>query len=279
MALSQRIAFVGAGNMASALIEGLLAAGTCVAERITASDVREDALAALRGKHGISTSQDNAALAATADVVVLSVKPQVLPAVLVALGPVLDARKLVLSIAAGVPLSVIEASLPSGARAVRAMPNTPALVRAGATAIAAGTYATGADMDVAEAIFRSVGVVERVPETQLDAVTALSGSGPAYVFLLCEALTDAGISVGLSASTAAVLAAQTVYGAGKLLHESAEGPAALRARVSSPGGTTVAGLERLAKRDFAGVVADAVRRATERAQELGIAAATKLGKG
>jgi len=276
MTLSARIAFIGAGNMASALIEGLLAAGTCSAAQLAASDVRDEALDALQKKHGIRASRDNAAVALDADVVVLSVKPQVLPEALLALAPVLDTHKLVLSIAAGVPLSAIEAHLPSGARTVRAMPNTPALVRAGATAIAPGANATAADMDVAEAIFRSVGMVERVPEAQLDAVTALSGSGPAYVFALCEALAEAGARVGLAPSTAAALAAQTVYGAGKLLHQSGEAAAALRVKVSSPGGTTVAGLEGLAQHDFAGALADAVQRATRRARELGQQAAEKL---
>jgi pyrroline-5-carboxylate reductase len=276
MTLSARIAFIGAGNMASALIEGLLAAGTCSAGQLAASDVRDEALDALRKKHGIRASRDNAAVARDADVVVLAVKPQVLPEALLALAPVLDTHKLVLSIAAGVPLSAIEAHLPSGSRTVRAMPNTPALVQAGATAIAPGANATAADMDVAEAIFRSVGMVERVPEAQLDAVTALSGSGPAYVFALCEALAEAGARAGLAPSTAAALAAQTVYGAGKLLHQSGEAAAALRVKVSSPGGTTVAGLEGLAQHDFAGALADAVQRATRRARELGQQAADKL---
>src|SRR5262249_42196647 len=155
-----------------------------------------------------------------------------------------DPSKLTLSIAAGVPVSVLERPLPAGARVVRAMPNTPALVQAGATAIAAGTHASDADLEIAAAGFASVGVVERVPEAALDAVAALSGSGPAYVFALCEALTAAGEAVGLTRATAATLAAQTVFGAGKLLHESGEAPEVLRARVSSPGGTTVAGLER-----------------------------------
>jgi pyrroline-5-carboxylate reductase len=277
MSLSQRIAFIGAGNMASALIEGLISAGTCPAARILATDVRADAVAALVAKHGIAGVADNASAARDADVIVLSTKPQVFPALLPELAKVIaaDPNKLVLSIAAGIPIAVIEDQL-SDARVVRAMPNTPALVQAGATAIAAGSRADEADMDVAAAIFRSVGIVERVPEAQLDAVTALSGSGPAYVFLMVEALTQAGVGVGLPEATAAALAAQTVFGAGKLLNQSGESPAVLRKRVSSPGGTTVAGLERLEQGDFAGLLARAVQRATERARELGIEAASKL---
>jgi pyrroline-5-carboxylate reductase len=276
MPLSQRIAFIGAGNMASALIQGLLSAGTCAAARIVAADLRPEALAELAKRHGVRTVSDNVAAARDADVIVLSTKPQVLPAVLLELAPGLGASPLLISIAAGVPLVVIEHELGAAARVVRAMPNTPALVQAGATAIAAGAHATADDMQVAEAIFRSVGVVERVPESLMDAVTALSGSGPAYVFLLVEALTAAGEKVGLPRATAAALAAQTLYGAGKLLHESGEPPEALRAKVSSPGGTTVAGIERLEQRDLRGVIADAVQRATERGHELGAQAAAKL---
>ena len=175
------------------------------------------------------------------------------------------------------PLSVIEGGLSDGVRAIRAMPNTPALVRAGATAIAAGTRASDDDMEVAEQIFSSVGVVRRVPEAQIDAVTGLSGSGPAYVFLMIEALTAAGERVGLERETAAALAAQTVYGAALLLRETGEDPAVLRERVTSPGGTTQAGLEALAGHDFRGVVADAVAKATQRGEELGREAAEKLG--
>jgi pyrroline-5-carboxylate reductase len=275
MPLSQRIAFIGAGNMASALIEGLIAAGTCPASHITATDVRADAVAALVQRHAIGAAADNAAAARAADVIVLGTKPQVFPAILPELAQVVDARKLVLSIAAGIPIAVIEGQL-AAARVVRAMPNTPALVRAGATAIAPGRLASQADMDVAAAIFESVGIVERVPEALLDAVTALSGSGPAYVFLMVEALTQAGVGVGLPEATAAALAAQTVFGAGKLLHESGETPLVLRTKVTSPGGTTLAGLERLAQGGFGAVVASAVERATERARELGAEAAAKL---
>jgi pyrroline-5-carboxylate reductase len=277
MPLSQSIAFIGAGNMASALIEGLIAAGTCPAARIVATDVRGDAVAALSVRHGIDSASDNVSAARAADVIVLSTKPQVFPAILPELAPVIGRDKLVISIAAGVPIAVIESQLTS-ARVVRAMPNTPALVRAGATAIAAGAHASSADMDVAAAIFASVGIVERVPEDALDAVTALSGSGPAYVFLMVEALAAAGVRVGLPESTAAALAAQTVFGAGKLLRESGEAPEALRRKVSSPGGTTVAGIERLEQRDFRGAVAQAVERATERGRELGAEAAAKLHK-
>lgn len=273
MLQERRIAFIGAGNMASALIHGLLSSGVGARERIVATDVRAEALAELHARHGIATTPDNRTAASAADVLVLCVKPQVLPAVLDELRDHVGRDALVVSIAAGVPTAVIERGLGAGVRVVRAMPNTPALVLAGASAIAPGSAATGSDLALARALFASVGVVEEVQEPLLDAVTGLSGSGPAYVFLLVEALTAAGVQVGLSAPTAAALAAQTVYGAAKLLHESGESPEALRRKVTSPGGTTQAGLERLAERGFADVVRDAVERATARASELGAAAA------
>lgn len=275
MRLTQRVSFIGSGNMASALIRGLISAGTCDAERILAADVRPDALAQLSAAHGIRTSSDNARAARESDVLVLSTKPQVLPAVLQELAPHLAPEAIVISIAAGVPTAVIEARLRPGTRVVRAMPNTPALVQAGATAIAAGSAAGDAEMKIAQLIFESVGIVERVPEALLDAVTGLSGSGPAYVFLLVEALTRAGSELGLSPSSAARLAAQTVVGAGKLLQQSGEPPSELRRKVTSPAGTTAAGIERLEQLDFPGTVVSAVRRATERAAELGAEAARK----
>ena len=276
MPLSQRIAFIGAGNMASALIQGLIAARTCPADRIIASDVSEPALEALASRHGVRTIADNGAAAREADVVVLSTKPQVFATVLPQLAPHVDSSKLVLSIAAGIPIALIEGQLGAGVRVVRAMPNTPALVGAGATAIAAGTHARAEDTEVAEAIFRSVGSVERVPEALMDAVTGLSGSGPAYVFLVIEALIAGGVRMGLPEPTAAALVAQTVLGAAKLLVQSGESPAELRRKVTSPGGTTAAGLEQLEQAGLRAGIAEAVRAATERGRELGAQALAQL---
>lgn len=267
MTLSQSIAFLGGGNMASALIQGLLATGTARPQQICVSDVRPEGLAALREKHGVTTTQDNLQACAS-DIVVLSVKPQVFPALLPELAPRLGAGKLVISIAAGVPLASIEARLPE-ARVIRAMPNTPALVSAGATALARGARASAADMALASAIFQSVGKIVEVGDADMDAVTALSGSGPAYVFLLVEALTGGAVQLGLAPEVAATLAAQTIYGAGKLLHDSSEAPSELRRKVTSPGGTTAAGLAALEKRDFAGVIADCLAAARDRGRELG----------
>lgn len=274
MQIDRRIAFIGSGNMASALIHGLVTSQTSRPEQIIASDVRAEALAALSGEHGIATTQDNAK-ACRSDVVVLSTKPQVLPALLREIAPHLEAQSLVISIAAGVPLAAIESQL-AGRRVVRAMPNTPALVAAGATAIAAGALAGKDDLALARSIFESVGVVVETPEASLDAVTALSGSGPAYVFYLAEALIEAGEAAGLPSDVSRTLALQTVYGAAKLLHEQAEAPADLRRKVTSPGGTTQAGIAKLDALDVKSAFRACVIAARDRARELGREALAKL---
>lgn len=275
MAIDGRIAFIGAGNMAGALIGGLLEQGVARPERLIACDVAPETLAALATKHGITTTADTR-LACQAGVVVLSVKPQVFPVLLPQLAALLGPDNLVISIAAGVPLDAIESQLPA-ARVVRAMPNVPALVGAGATALAPGRHATEADVALARAIFESVGVVVEVDEALMDAVTALSGSGPAYLYYVAEALTAAGRAVGLPPEVAATLASQTVYGAAKLLHESGEDPAQLRRKVTSPGGTTHAGVARLDALDVRGALEACVVAARDRGRELGAETLAKLG--
>jgi len=274
MALSQGIAFIGGGNMATALIQGLIATHTARREQLLVSDIRQEGLVQLRDKYGVRTTLDNR-VACHCDILVLSVKPQTFAGLLPTIAPHLAPSTLVISIAAGVPLRAIEAALPQS-RVVRAMPNTPALVSAGATAIAAGSKATHEDLALATKIFVSVGQVVQVEEAQMDAVTALSGSGPAYVFLLAEALAAAGAELGLAPETASVLAAQTIYGAGRLLIESHDPPAELRRKVTSPGGTTAAGLAALEARDFAGAIAACLRAANARGAELGKEAANSL---
>jgi pyrroline-5-carboxylate reductase len=276
MSIDRRIAFIGSGNMATALIQGLLASKTSRPDQLVASDPRPEALASLQREHGIATTTDNAT-ACRADILILSVKPQVMPSVLAELAPHVGETTLVLSIAAGVPLAAIQLQLP-GRRAIRVMPNTPALVGAGASALAAGKHANAEDLRLARAIFESVGVVVEVPESLLDAVTALSGSGPAYVFYLAEALVDAGRSVGLSDDVASTLALQTVYGAAKLLHESGESPAELRRKVTSPGGTTHAGVTTLDAREVRDAVRACVTAARDRGEELGREALAKLAE-
>jgi len=268
MAVDHTVAFIGAGNMAGALIRGLVGTGTVSADRIIAADPDRARLEALQAELGVRTAKDNAEALASADVVVLATKPQVFPQVLPGIGAGLRPGALVVSIAAGISTKLIERALPEGAHVVRTMPNTPALVGAAATALAGGTHATDEDLALVEALFQSVGLCVRVPEHQIDAVTGLSGSGPAYVFAMIEALRDAGAREGLAEETSLRLAAQTVLGAARLLLEQDESPETLRARVTSPGGTTRAGLDALEASGFAATVGGAVRAATRRSNEL-----------
>ncbi|MFA9469092.1 MAG: pyrroline-5-carboxylate reductase [Deltaproteobacteria bacterium] len=269
MSVEHTIVFVGAGNMAGALIRGLIGTGTVPADRIIAADPDQDRLRALEAELEIRVTSDNAEAVKDATVVVLAIKPQVFAQVLPGLSGALPADALLISIAAGISTRIIERSFPDGSRVVRTMPNTPALVGAGASAIAGGTHATDDDLELAETLFRSVGIAVRVPEEQIDAVTGLSGSGPAYVFAMIEALRDAGAREGLPEETALQLAAQTVFGAARLLLDEKEAPEVLRDRVTSPGGTTRAGLDALAAAGFADAIMGAVRAATRRSVELG----------
>jgi pyrroline-5-carboxylate reductase len=271
--LAQSIGFVGAGNMAEALIKGLLHAQVVEPAQIAGSDPRRERVQELMQKYaGIHATAHNEDVLRRSEIVVLSVKPQILLPVCDQIAPHLKPRALVISIAAGVPLSVIEARLPAGTRVVRVMPNTPALVGAGATAIAAGSHATDEDLATAKRIFDAVGISVVLDETQLDAVTGLSGSGPAYVFLIIEALSDAGVKVGLSRYNAQALAAQTVLGSAKLLLETGEHPGKLKDMVTSPGGTAIAGLHTLEAGGARTTLINAVEAATKRSRELGDAA-------
>jgi pyrroline-5-carboxylate reductase len=269
MSVEHTIAFVGAGNMAGALIRGLIGTGTVPADRIIAADPDQNRLSALEEELEIRVTTDNAEAVQEATVIVLATKPQVFAQVLPGLATAVSADALLISIAAGISTGTIERAFPAGSRVVRTMPNTPALVGAGATAIAAGTHATDDDLELAETLFRSVGIAVRVPEEQIDAVTGLSGSGPAYVFAMIEALRDAGAREGLPEETALQLASQTVFGAARLLLDRKEAPEVLRDRVTSPGGTTRAGLDALADAGFADAILGAVHAATRRSVELG----------
>jgi len=273
----RKIGLLGAGNMAGALLRGLLGGQTLTPDQIRASDVRADQLASLEKSYGIRTHSDNAELLAWANVIVLAVKPQVIAGVLDQMSGVLKSDTLVISIAAGVPLSAIEASLP-GARVLRAMPNTAAIALAGATGIAAGTHANQDDLQFARALFDAVGRSAVLDESALDAVTGLSGSGPAYVMLMIDALADGGVKVGLSRDVALLLAAQTVYGSAKLLLETGEHPGKLKDMVTSPGGTSAAGLHAIEAGGLRHTLMNAVEVATRRSTELGQAMAAKLTK-
>ncbi len=273
---TKRLGFLGAGNMSGALIKGLLHAKVLPPERILASDVKAERLEQLRKTHGIRTTTDNHALMRESDVLVLGVKPQVIDKLLTEVGPDLRSDQLIVSVAAGVPIDALEARLPAGSRVVRAMPNTPATVQAGATAIAGGTHASEDDVRVARELFEAVGRVVVLDESLLDAVTGLSGSGPAYVMLIIEALADGGVKVGLHRDTALLLAAQTVFGSAQLLLETGEHPGRLKDMVTSPGGTAIAGLHTLESGGLRKTLMDAVEVATKRAADLGVDMSAKL---
>jgi len=261
------IGFIGGGNMAEAIIRGLVAGG--VAPRsIVVSDPVLDRRAHLATTHQVRTSDDNLEVAREADLIVLAIKPQLAASVLASLEGGITPQKLVVSIMAGISTTFIEESVQNGARVVRAMPNTPALVQTGATAICGGRRATNDDIETAQELFKLVGTVYLVGEKQMDAVTGVSGSGPAYAFSFIQALADAGVKNGLPRDVAAGLAAQTVLGAARLVLESGEHPAVLRDRVSSPGGTTIAALHALENGCFNGLIMSAVDAAVKRSKEL-----------
>ena len=274
---TKKIGFIGAGNMASALIRGLLHGGAFYSPQdVCVSATGRLHLDRLVSEHkGLVTTTHNAEVCAFADVLVLAVKPQIVDKVLAQIAPHFRASTLLISVAAGVSTSGIESKLPK-ARVVRAMPNTAATVLAGATAISAGAHANGADVEVAEQLFSLVGRTVVLDESLLDAVTGLSGSGPAYLMLIIEALADGGVKVGLHRDTALMLAAQTVYGSAKLLLETGEHPGRLKDMVTSPGGTAIAGLHTLEAGGLRTTLINAVEVATRRASELGEAMQKKL---
>jgi pyrroline-5-carboxylate reductase len=272
----RKIGFIGGGNMAAALIRGLLQSETMAADQIRASDVKAERLAEIRAKYGIETSLDNDEIVRFADIIVIAVKPQIVDRILAPIAAAMKPGDLVISIAAGVPIEAFESRLGPGARVIRSMPNTAAMALAAATAIAPGTHATEGDVATAKALFEAVGRCVVLDESLLDAVTGLSGSGPAYVMLMIEALADGGVKVGLGRDTALLLAAQTVYGAAKLQLETGEHPGRLKDMVTSPGGTAIAGLHTLESGGLRRTLIDAVEVASNRSAELGAQMAQKL---
>jgi pyrroline-5-carboxylate reductase len=266
---SPAIGFLGAGQMATALATGWTRAGLLDTARALAADPYPPARSKFEQQTGIKTAATNAEVVAAADVLVLAVKPQVMASVLAEARPHLAPRHLVVSIAAGVTLRSLSEALGTGTRLVRVMPNTPCLVAESAAGFAAGSAATPEDVALVGALFGSVGKAFPVPEHLLDAVTGLSGSGPAFVYVLIEALADGGVRVGLPRDVAQALAAQTVLGAAKMVLETGQHPGALKDAVASPGGTTIAGLHALERAGFRAGLMDAVEAATRRAEELG----------
>jgi pyrroline-5-carboxylate reductase len=274
MTHTYRFGFLGAGNMANALFSGMIKSGVRP-EDVIVSDVNGDALERAHTAYGVAIAHHNRAIVEGADVTFLCVKPNKIREVLAEVAPGVTPSSLLISIAAGVTIATIESLIPPKSRVIRAMPNASACVHASATAIAAGTHATADDMRLAETCFASVGYNVVVEEHLMNAVTGLSGSGPAYLMLVIESLADGGVKMGLPRKTALTLAAQTVLGAGKWVLESGLHPAQIKDIVASPGGTTIAGLAVLEQSAARGAFVDAVQAATERADDLSTPATHK----
>ena len=255
--------------MAEALLAGLLRKGVAVAEHLTVSDPDVHRRELLAERFGVAVHADNRTAAQGAELVVFCVEPQVLDAVLDEVASSLQSRPLVMSVAAGYPISRLQAHLKTATRLVRAMPNTPSTIGEGVTAMSMMPGLSSEDQDRARCLFESVGQVVVVEERLMDAVTGLSGSGPAYVFAMIEALADGGVLMGLPRITAQVLAAQTLAGAARMVLEQGTHPAVLKDRVASPGGTTIAGLSRLEQGRLRATLMSAVTAAAQRSQELG----------
>lgn len=268
-ARADSIGFIGGGNMAEALVRGLLAAGRSAAP-LTVAEPQAARRRLLARKYGVVVSPSNLEVCARSRVIVLAVKPQMINEVLAEIAGRVGDRRLVVSIAAGVTLRRLEKGLGGDAHVVRVMPNTPCLLGKGASVFCGGEHATRRDMRAAMAIFKTVGLVEEVSEEKkMDAVTGLSGSGPAYVYRFAEALIDGAVRAGLDRELATRLTYQTIAGAAAMMIETRQSPADLREAVSSPGGTTLAGLARLEQGGFAATVAAGVAAATKRSRELG----------
>jgi pyrroline-5-carboxylate reductase len=262
------LGFLGFGNMGGAILKGLLKAGTLAPENALVYDVAADKREAA-AELGVKTTASASEIAADSDTLILAVKPQIMAEALEQIKPALTPKTLVISIAAGISIGYLEQRLGPEFRVVRVMPNTPALVSAGAAGIALGAKCAPRDAATARAIFKAVGIAEMFPERLMDAVTALSGSGPAYFFYMIECLVKAAAAHGIDAEQAARLATQTMLGSARMLQETHEPPDVLRERVTSKGGTTFAALEAFRAGHFESLIAAGVRAAVDRAKELG----------
>ena len=269
MSASISLGFIGAGKMATALAKGCLDAGVVSPTEVVASDAMEAARRDFEREVGARVMEGNLGVVRAARVVVLAVKPDQVVDVLAEVRPGLTDQHVVISIAAGIPLRVIEEELFEGAHVVRVMPNTPALIGAGAAAFARGQWATAEDAALTARIFSAVGLAFEVKEALLDAVTGLSGSGPAYAYVMIEALSDGGVAAGLPRDIATRLAAQTLLGAARMVLETGLHPGALKDMVTSPGGTTIEGLHELERAGVRGALMNAVRASAAKAKLLG----------
>jgi len=270
MLSNKKIGFLGSGNMASVLIKGILKADLVNDNNIYASDIDLEKLDSLKSEYGINTVfKDNNKIVNECDVVIFAVKPQIMEKVIKEINSSLTSEKLFISIAAGISTEYIDSFTDTSLKIIRAMPNTPALIMEGATAICPGANVSEDDLRIAKEIFSAVGVVAIVDESQMDAVTGLSGSGPAYVFMIIEALSDAGVKMGLSRNVSMKLAAQTVMGAAKLQIDTGMHPGRLKDMVTSPGGTAIAGIHTLEQGGLRTTLINAVENATLRSIQLG----------
>ena len=269
MLKGKKIAIIGGGKMGGVIINGLVSRQLAPAQDVTVADKVKECLQGLKKTYGIATTEDNKKAVQAAAVVILAIKPQDMGSVLDELKPIIDNKKIVISIAAGISTGFIEGHLKGGARVIRVMPNTPALIGEGAAALTRGKHAAEKDLELAELIFGVLGITVVVKEELMDAVTGLSGSGPAYGFLIIEALTDAGVLMGLSRDVALKLAAQTMLGAAKLCLQGGKHPAELKDMVTSPGGTTIAAVKVLEAGKIRATLMAAVEAATLRSRELG----------
>jgi pyrroline-5-carboxylate reductase len=270
MLKNKKIGFIGGGNMGEALIGGLINAEAVLPQNIYCSDIQKERTEFLNKTYGIHVTNNNLEVIRSTEILIYAIKPQIMAQVLKATADLLDKSKLIISIAAGIPLPAIEILLGKKLRLIRVMPNVAALIKEGASAITAGKYTQKVDIQVAMNIFTTVGKCVYLNEHHLmDAVTGLSGSGPAYIFIILDALADAGVKMGLSRQDALLLASQTVLGAAKLYLESGNHPGQLKDMVTSPAGTTISGLHALEKGRLRSTLMDAVEAATLRSKELG----------
>ena len=264
----ESIGVIGGGNMGSAMVRGIIAKELIAPENLVVAEKIPDKAQKLAEELGVKTAPWPLELDPV-DILIVAVKPQDIKEAMEAAGPALDKHTLVLSVAAGITLRTLQAMLPKGQPVIRVMPNTPCLIGQGASALARGENANPGHMESALTVFRAVGTACEVPEKYMDAVTGLSGGGPAYVYLIIEALADAGVRLGMDRPTALALSAQTVKGAASLVLEDGRHPAELKDMVTSPGGTTIAGLHVMELAGLRGVLMDAVAAATARSRELG----------
>jgi pyrroline-5-carboxylate reductase len=268
MLKTKKIGFIGGGAMGEALLRGIVNAKLVSAAQITVSDIAEDRLKYIAATYGVATTTDGLAVAGQSDVLLLAVKPQIIFKVLDSIAAAVGKTTTVISIAGGVAIADLEEKLP-GVPVIRVMPNTPAAVGAGMSAVALGKLASATDGELAASLFASVGKVVTVGEEYIDAITGISGCGPAFVYVLIDALSDAGVLAGLTRQMSVTLAAQTMYGAAKMVLESGEHPAKLRDMVTSPGGSTIVGVHTMEQKGVRAAMIDAVLAAVKRSREMG----------